>query len=203
MEECQILFIEQVEVEYVPENAEFDGHLDEEFRKVFEKFYFKEIVGSEVREAIVNHALSSSPPTTRLEGMVVDFLCTAIIAVANEFAAPTYLFFPSSAAFLGLMLHLPIRHALIGTEFSDPNSVTHFPSYANPVSTSLLPTPLLNKDGGYTCLLNHARRFREAKGIIENTFEELKSYAVKSLLVSPKSPPVYAVGPLLDLASEA
>ncbi|THG15261.1 hypothetical protein TEA_029703 [Camellia sinensis var. sinensis] len=39
--------IEQVEVEYVPEKAEFDGHLDEEFRKVFEKFNFKEIVGSE------------------------------------------------------------------------------------------------------------------------------------------------------------
>ncbi|KAI7986649.1 Phosphatidylinositol 4-kinase alpha 1 [Camellia lanceoleosa] len=38
--------IEQVEVEYVPEKAEFDGHLNEEFRKVFEKFNFKEIVGS-------------------------------------------------------------------------------------------------------------------------------------------------------------
>ncbi|KAI8031964.1 hypothetical protein LOK49_LG01G01185 [Camellia lanceoleosa] len=42
-----LLVIEQVEVEYVPEKAEFDGHLDEEFRKVFEKFNFKEIVGSE------------------------------------------------------------------------------------------------------------------------------------------------------------
>ncbi|KAL7259384.1 hypothetical protein ACSBR1_005309 [Camellia fascicularis] len=92
----------------------------------------------------------------KLVGMVVDLLRTAMIDVANEFAASTYLFFPSSAAFLGLMLHLPIRHALIGTEFtvSDPNSVTHFPSYAN-------------------------------------------------RLVSPESPPVYAVGPLLDLASEA
>ncbi|KAL7239300.1 hypothetical protein ACSBR2_005244 [Camellia fascicularis] len=172
-----------------------------------EKFFsdFLESHKSQVREAIVNHVLSSSPVTARLAGVVVDFLCTAMIDVANEFAAPTYLFFPSSAAFLGLMLHLPIRHALIGTEFtaSDPNSVTHFPSYANPVHTSLLPTPLFNKDGGYACLLNHARRFREAKGIIVNTFEELESYAVKSLLVSPESPPVYAVGPLLDLAGDA
>ncbi|CAL5439577.1 unnamed protein product [Camellia sinensis] len=38
--------IEQVEVEYVPKKAEFDGHLDEEFRKVFEKFNFKEIMRS-------------------------------------------------------------------------------------------------------------------------------------------------------------
>ncbi|KAI8016177.1 hypothetical protein LOK49_LG05G01704 [Camellia lanceoleosa] len=42
--------IKQVEVEYVPEKAEFDGHLDEEFRKVFEKFNFKEIVGSEEKD---------------------------------------------------------------------------------------------------------------------------------------------------------
>ncbi|THG02330.1 anthocyanidin 3-O-glucosyltransferase 2-like [Camellia sinensis] len=172
-----------------------------------EKFFsdFLESHKSQVREAIVNHVLSSSPATARLAGVVVDFLCTAMIDVANEFAAPTYLFFPSSAAFLGLMLHLPIRHALIGTEFSasDPNSVTHFPSYANPVPTSVLPAFLFNKHGGYNCLLNHARRFREAKGIIVNTFEELESYAVKSLLASPESPPVYAVGPLLDLAGNA
>ncbi|KAI8002100.1 hypothetical protein LOK49_LG08G02541 [Camellia lanceoleosa] len=45
-----IQVFEQVEVEYVPEKAEFDGHLDEEFRKVFEKFNFKEIVGSKEKD---------------------------------------------------------------------------------------------------------------------------------------------------------
>lgn len=35
-------------MEYVPEKAELDGDLDEEFRKVFEKFTFKEISGPEV-----------------------------------------------------------------------------------------------------------------------------------------------------------
>ncbi|XAR66437.1 hypothetical protein NMG60_11012672 [Bertholletia excelsa] len=39
--------VEQVEVEYVPEEAELDGDLDDEFRKVFEKFSFKEAAGSE------------------------------------------------------------------------------------------------------------------------------------------------------------
>ncbi|CAL5411204.1 unnamed protein product [Camellia sinensis] len=39
--------LEQVEVEYVPEKAELDGDLDDEFRKVFEKFSFKETAGSE------------------------------------------------------------------------------------------------------------------------------------------------------------
>ncbi|CAI9787918.1 unnamed protein product [Fraxinus pennsylvanica] len=39
--------LEQVEVEYVPEKAELDGDLDEEFRKVFEKFNFTGSAGSE------------------------------------------------------------------------------------------------------------------------------------------------------------
>lgn len=42
---CQAL--ELVEVEYVPEKAELDG-VDEEFRKVFEKFNFSDAV-TEVR----------------------------------------------------------------------------------------------------------------------------------------------------------
>ncbi|VFQ89519.1 unnamed protein product [Cuscuta campestris] len=38
---------EQVEVEYVPEKADLDGSLDEEFRRVFEKFTFSEPVPEE------------------------------------------------------------------------------------------------------------------------------------------------------------
>ncbi|WOG85203.1 hypothetical protein DCAR_0104391 [Daucus carota subsp. sativus] len=38
---------EPVEVEYIPEKAELDGEMDEEFRKVFEKFNFSELPASE------------------------------------------------------------------------------------------------------------------------------------------------------------
>ncbi|CAI9270108.1 unnamed protein product [Lactuca saligna] len=39
--------LEQVEIEYVPEKAELDGYFDDEFRKIFEKFTFKETAASE------------------------------------------------------------------------------------------------------------------------------------------------------------
>ncbi|CAI9087515.1 OLC1v1021596C1 [Oldenlandia corymbosa var. corymbosa] len=42
--------LEQVEVEYVPEKAELDGDFDDEFRKIFEKFSFKDSTGSEENE---------------------------------------------------------------------------------------------------------------------------------------------------------
>lgn len=39
--------VEQVEIEYVPEKAELDEGMDEEFRKIFEKFSFSDVTGSE------------------------------------------------------------------------------------------------------------------------------------------------------------
>ncbi|KAB1199174.1 Splicing factor 3B subunit 2 [Morella rubra] len=38
---------ELVEVEYVPEQADFDDGMDEEFRKIFEKFTFRETAGTQ------------------------------------------------------------------------------------------------------------------------------------------------------------
>lgn len=40
--------MEQVEIEYIPEKAELKFNLDVEFRKVFEKFTFRESSASEV-----------------------------------------------------------------------------------------------------------------------------------------------------------
>lgn len=49
---------------------------------------------------------------------------------------------------------------------------------------------------------NHGRRLKQTKGIIVNSFEELDSHAVKSFL-GPDTPPVYTVGPLLDLKGQS
>ncbi|PWA35953.1 hypothetical protein CTI12_AA604730 [Artemisia annua] len=54
--------LEDVEVVYIPEKAELDGFLDDEFRKVFEKFTFKETAALEENdqkeEAAANAALN-------------------------------------------------------------------------------------------------------------------------------------------------
>lgn len=41
--------MEQVEIEYIPEKPELYGDLDDEFRRVFEKFTFTESTASEVK----------------------------------------------------------------------------------------------------------------------------------------------------------
>ncbi|RXH90237.1 hypothetical protein DVH24_032594 [Malus domestica] len=146
-----------------------------------------------VRDAIANHVL----PNSSVSGLVVDMFCTSMIDVAYELKVPSYLFFTSGAGFLGLLLHLPGRYDRLGMVFkpSDPESVV--PSYANPVPANVLPS-FAYEDTGYSCFANHARRFKETKGIIVNTFFELESHAVSSLLdCETEIPPVYTVGPLI------
>ncbi|KAJ0087641.1 hypothetical protein Patl1_33111 [Pistacia atlantica] len=153
-----------------------------------------------VKEAIVKHVLSGSN-STPLAGLVVDFFCTSMIDVGNELGVPSYLFSPSSAAAVGLLLYLPTPH---GREIEEFDGDLLIPSYVNPVPGSGLPEVLSNKHGGYTTVMNHGRRFKETKGIIVNTFEELDSHAVKSLMNDfDHVPPVYTVGPVIVLKGES
>lgn len=41
-------------MEYIPETAELDGDLDDEFRKIFERFNFREAAGSEVKVVLIS-----------------------------------------------------------------------------------------------------------------------------------------------------
>ncbi|KAF5480442.1 hypothetical protein F2P56_001191 [Juglans regia] len=166
------------------------------FRSV-EKFItdFIEKYRSHVKEAIINHVLSASLP---LAGLVVDMFCSSMIDVAHELGVPSYVFFTANAAIFGFMLYLPTRHDQVRIEFreTDPESV--IPSYVNPVPPGALPSFALNKEGGHISMANHGRKFKEADGIIINTFSELESHAVSSFF-NGIIPPIYTVGPIIDL----
>ncbi|KAJ0088860.1 hypothetical protein Patl1_33084 [Pistacia atlantica] len=173
----------------------------QEVHKSFEKFMTKYIDCHRacVKEAIVKHVLSVLTQAP-LAGLVVDFSCTSMIDVGNELDVPSYLFSPSSAAAVGLLLYLD----RVGREIEEFDGDLVIPSYVNPVPNSGLPDVLLNKHGGYTTFMNHGRRFKETKGIIVNTFEELESHAVKSLKNDfDHMPPIYTVGPMIDLKNES
>ncbi|CAL1352175.1 unnamed protein product [Linum trigynum] len=149
-----------------------------------------------VKEAILNLALPS------VAGLVVDLFCTSMIDVADELGIPSYLFFTSSIAFLGFMLYLPTHHDRVGSVFELTGDPVPVPSYADPFPSRFLPSVFLNKHGGYSSMTNHGRRFSEVKGIIVNSFAELEPHALKSLISSSSSPPVYPVGPILDLKAQ-
>ncbi|RVW31140.1 UDP-glucose flavonoid 3-O-glucosyltransferase 6 [Vitis vinifera] len=151
-----------------------------------------------VRDAI--HELTRSN-SVRLAGFVIDMFCTHMIDVADVFGVPSYLFFASSAAFLGFLLHLQFLHDYEGldfNEFKDSDAELEVPSFANSVPGKAFPSLMIDKEsGGAEMLLYHTRRFRQVKGILVNTFIELESHAIQSLSGSTV-PVVYPVGPILN-----
>lgn len=155
-----------------------------------------------IRDAIAKLADSKA---TRLAGLVIDMLCTAIVDVANELGLPSYIFYTSNAASLGFMLDLQrLRDESGGkhvAELMGPAAELVVPSFACPVPARVLPGILLDKEGAES-FLSHARRFRETKGILVNTFLDLEPHALRSLSDSQsQTPPVFPVGPLLNLKS--
>lgn len=167
-----------------------------------------------VKHAIANlmatESGSDNAVSVRVAGLFVDMFCTSMIDVANELGIPSYLYFASPASFLGFLLYFPTLDTQLATEFVDSDtefivpkdsSITELkiPSFANPLPPLVLPTTALKrKQDGYMWYLYHGRRYLETKGMIVNTFQELEPYAIDSLRVT-EMPPVYPIGPVLDL----
>ncbi|KAI6698810.1 hypothetical protein NL676_018929 [Syzygium grande] len=126
-----------------------------------------------------------------------------MIDLADELGVPSYVMFTSSAGFLGMMLHLQSlqdEYHVDITEFKDSAAEMDFPSFTNPLPTKVLP-PLVLTKVTVRPFLEHARRMRETKGIIVNTFDELEPHALRSL-AGLGAPAVYPIGPILKLKGE-
>ncbi|XP_043702989.1 anthocyanidin 3-O-glucosyltransferase 2-like [Telopea speciosissima] len=152
--------------------------------------------------AIIQHATSESNSNpAQLAGFIVDFFWVSMIDVANQLEVPTYMYFTSGAATLGVLLHLPTLHNEITTELKNYEGELSIPSFFNPVPPSVLPTLFLdNNTEAYACFLYYSQRLKETAGIIVNTFADLECHAMNSFQ-DGQTPLVYPVGPLLNVCS--
>ncbi|TXG74352.1 hypothetical protein EZV62_002931 [Acer yangbiense] len=154
-----------------------------------------------VTDLVSTHSDDESD-SARVTGLVLDFFCVSMIDVANDFGLPSYIFLTTSTGFMSLMLYLSTRHEhdQILTEFKPSDSDLSIPGFANPVPVSVLISGLFNKVG-YTNFVKIGQRFRDVNGILVNTFAELEPYAI-NIFSSGLNPPVYTVGPLVDLKGQ-
>ncbi|GAB2255307.1 hypothetical protein Droror1_Dr00009085 [Drosera rotundifolia] len=137
-------------------------------------------------------------------GIIVDMFCTGIIDVANDLNVPAYVLYTSSASSLALLLHfqdLQHKKGVDVTELGGPDTELDIPGFEKPVPGWAVPTVLLDKsvDGGSVGILNQVKRYREAKGIIVNTFTAVESSVIPALSQDPDVPTVYDVGPIVNL----
>lgn len=156
---------------------------------------------SNVKHAILNLISADSNPNSdvRLAGIFVDMFTTAFIDVADDLRLPSYLFFASPASFLGFSLNLP----QLAAESLDSETEFSVPSFNNPLPRSVLPNLVLKAKDSRDWLSHHAERYTETKGIVINTFQELEPHALHSLSETHSVPPVYPIGPVLDLEGPA
>ncbi|KAE8730525.1 hypothetical protein F3Y22_tig00002919pilonHSYRG00123 [Hibiscus syriacus] len=162
--------------------------------------------GSLVKEAVTNivELSNSVPGSPRLAGFVLDMFLTPFVGLAKEFGVPSYALFSSGAGALGFAFYIQALHDEQNDEFlkfKDSETEFTIPSYINPVSTNFFPSMMSRPELVNFFILNMARGLREVKGILINTFSELESHAVDSLSNGKHQiPPIYPVGPILDLA---
>ncbi|KAI3692988.1 hypothetical protein L6452_32814 [Arctium lappa] len=167
--------------------------------------FFNEFINSHckyVRNVVTD--MMSQPGSGRVAGFVIDMFCTAMIDVANEFNIPTYVFFTSNAAFLGFKLYIQTLcdDQNKDVELSNSDATIPVPSFVKPVPTKVIPSIMQAREG-LDFALWVARKLRKAKAIMVNTFLELETHAVESLSSDSSIPPVYMVGPLLNLEGGA
>lgn len=135
-----------------------------------------------------------------IAGVLVDMFSVSMIDVADEFGLPSYVFYTSGAAFLGLKFYaqtLKDDHGRDIADYRDTEADLPVPSFAHPVPAKVLPTAMLDKYGLLPLVQYCGRMIRKAKGILINTFLELEAHAIASLS-DGKSPSVYPVGPLIS-----
>ncbi|KAJ8543403.1 hypothetical protein K7X08_005926 [Anisodus acutangulus] len=160
-----------------------------------------------VREAIVHNFMTnkSKSGSTKLAGVIVDMFSDKMIEVATELGLPSYVFFTSSAAFLGLMFYaqtLKDEHNRDISDFKDSDTLLPVSTYIHPLPAKVLPSAMLDKHGRLHLPLSTARMIRQAKGIIINTFVELEPHPIKSLANDNGVPSIYPVGPIINLNQE-
>ncbi|KAH8488023.1 hypothetical protein H0E87_023914 [Populus deltoides] len=147
-----------------------------------------------VRDAIVNQVIANSPAP--VASVIVDLFCACFIDVAKELGVPSCVFFCSDAAFYGLTVYLSEREDGGQPKFRESDLDYTIPSYANPVPYRVL--PLVHRDQAYETFGALGRKYKESNGVIINTFSELESHAVNTLVARDDLPSIFTVGPLID-----
>ncbi|XP_074562507.1 hydroquinone glucosyltransferase-like [Curcuma longa] len=146
--------------------------------------------------------LSRLQASSNLVALVCDIFATDAFAIARGLGVPPYMFFPSNLLTLSILLHLPELDASVACEYRDLPEPLRLPGCV-PVPGPELLEPIQDRSSeAYRWMLHHGRQYRDAEGIIVNTFEALEPGAAKVLRQNePGRPPVYLVGPLTRLLS--
>ncbi|MED6217401.1 hypothetical protein PIB30_017248 [Stylosanthes scabra] len=148
----------------------------------------------------IRRALQSIASTGRVTAFVVDLFGTEAFDISSELNIPSYIFFTTTAMLLSFLFQLP-RWEETPCEFDDSTELIQIPGcvpiHIEDLADGFKDDEILN------AMIQHAKRFKLAQGIIENSFLELEPDTIKELQnVKPGRPPIYPVGPLANMVND-
>ncbi|XP_008791324.3 hydroquinone glucosyltransferase-like [Phoenix dactylifera] len=140
--------------------------------------------------------------STNLVAFLTDLFGADTFDAPKQLGIPHYMFFPSNLLLLSLFFHLPTLDATTTCEYRDLPGPLELPGCV-PVPGPDLLHPIQDRSNEcYKWIVHHGRRYREAEGILVNTFDAIEPGAAKILREKePGRPPVYPIGPLVQTGS--
>lgn len=150
----------------------------------------------------LRQVLKSMVDTKKTVALVVDLFGTDAFDVAIDLKVSPYIFYPSTAMALSLFMYLPKLDETVSCEYRDLPDPVQIPGCIPIHGKDLLDPVQDRKNEAYRWLLHHTKRYRVAEGIVANSFKELEGGAIRALQEEePGKPPVYPVGPLIQMDS--
>ncbi|PKU72636.1 hydroquinone glucosyltransferase-like [Dendrobium catenatum] len=136
--------------------------------------------------------------STRLVAFIADLFTTTGCDAAKALKIQHFIFIPTNLLFVTLMLHLPALNAELSCDFWELEQPVLLPGYPPIPGTEILHPLQDRKNECYRWMLEHAKRYREAEGILVNTFDAIEPEAANLLKKEePGRATLYAVGPLI------
>ncbi|XP_059443376.1 hydroquinone glucosyltransferase-like [Corylus avellana] len=141
--------------------------------------------------------------STRLVALVVDLFGTDAFDVAKEFGVPSYLFYTTTAMDLSLIFYLPELDETYSCEYRHLSEPVKLPGCV-PIHGTVLEDPFQDrKSEAYKGILQMAKQYLLAAGIMVNSFLDLQPGCFKALMEGKEGwQPVYPVGPLVQSGSD-
>ncbi|KAF8100168.1 hypothetical protein N665_0230s0052 [Sinapis alba] len=162
------------------------------FTKIVEKMRATKPV---VQDAI---KLMKQKPTV----MIVDFLGTDMMSIADDVGMGKYVYVASHAWFLAVMVYLPVLDKVVEGEYIDIKEPMKIPG-CRPIGVDdLLETMLDRSNRHYRECVRCGEEMPMSDGILVNTWEELQGSTLAAFredgeLRRVMKVPVYAIGPIV------
>ncbi|KAM6600014.1 hydroquinone glucosyltransferase [Cannabis sativa] len=144
--------------------------------------------------------ISSATNSTPLTAFFADPFGVKALEVARGLNISTFIFFPTNAAVLSLLFHLPMLDKSFSCRFMrDLPDLIKLPGCA-PLHGKDVLEPIQDRQSEtYKSFLNTSKEVYLTEGIIINSFSGIESEAIKALQANEGMLPIFPVGPIVQI----